>query len=233
MPEIIYVKDIYVGSYYRANTMFKLTYQAFIMFCLCTSYIVFVHLKFGKRKRHGVIIGFLSLLCCYYIVIASNSWFKDITNIDNRKTLDASSFVETSFHSDENAINYLNDHVKGKATIIEAQGKSYSEYQRISVATGLQTVLGWTTHAKLWHNNFPEVNKRIEDIETFYSPNDLNELHRVIDRYNIEYIYVGDIEHGDFMIQEDLLKSLGEVVFSEKSAKYKKDNFIVKVDRSW
>ena len=28
LPEVIYVKDIYTG-YYRANTMFKLTYQAF------------------------------------------------------------------------------------------------------------------------------------------------------------------------------------------------------------
>jgi uncharacterized membrane protein len=34
LPEIFYVKDIYSGSHQRANTMFKLTYQAFVMFYL-------------------------------------------------------------------------------------------------------------------------------------------------------------------------------------------------------
>ena len=38
MPEVIYVKDIYGGDHYRANTMFKLTYQAFILFALVTAY---------------------------------------------------------------------------------------------------------------------------------------------------------------------------------------------------
>ena len=40
LPEIVYVKDIYSGDYKRANTMFKLTYQAFIMFGICFGYII-------------------------------------------------------------------------------------------------------------------------------------------------------------------------------------------------
>ena len=32
IPEIVYVKDIYEKEYARSNTMFKLTYQAFLMF---------------------------------------------------------------------------------------------------------------------------------------------------------------------------------------------------------
>ena len=31
IPEVIYVKDIYIASHHRANTMFKLTYQAFVL----------------------------------------------------------------------------------------------------------------------------------------------------------------------------------------------------------
>ena len=34
IPEIIYVKDIYIKDYHRANTMFKLTYQSFVMMSL-------------------------------------------------------------------------------------------------------------------------------------------------------------------------------------------------------
>ena len=38
IPEVIYVIDIYGGDHYRANTMFKLTYQAFILFAAVTAY---------------------------------------------------------------------------------------------------------------------------------------------------------------------------------------------------
>src|SRR3989338_7447356 len=38
-PEFIYIKDIY-PAHYRANTMFKLGYQAFIMLSLCSGYII-------------------------------------------------------------------------------------------------------------------------------------------------------------------------------------------------
>lgn len=32
IPELVYVRDIYENGNARANTMFKLTYQAYIMF---------------------------------------------------------------------------------------------------------------------------------------------------------------------------------------------------------
>ncbi len=37
-PEIFYVVDIYSGDYKRANTMFKFTYQAFVLFSLVIGY---------------------------------------------------------------------------------------------------------------------------------------------------------------------------------------------------
>ena len=33
-PEVVYVKDIYGGDNKRFNTMFKLTYQAFVLFAI-------------------------------------------------------------------------------------------------------------------------------------------------------------------------------------------------------
>ena len=53
LPEIIYVKDIYTEIYARSNTMFKLTYQAFILFGLS---IGFITTTFAKKikKRPGM-----------------------------------------------------------------------------------------------------------------------------------------------------------------------------------
>ena len=39
LPELIYVKDIYPANY-RANTMFKLVFQAFIMLSLVSGYTI-------------------------------------------------------------------------------------------------------------------------------------------------------------------------------------------------
>ncbi|MFR4430785.1 MAG: DUF2298 domain-containing protein, partial [Blautia faecis] len=40
IPEFVYVRDIYEKTAPRANTMFKLTYQAYIMFGIMMAYIL-------------------------------------------------------------------------------------------------------------------------------------------------------------------------------------------------
>jgi YYY domain-containing protein len=40
IPEFIYVKDIYIADYHRANTMFKLVYQSWVLFAICGSYAI-------------------------------------------------------------------------------------------------------------------------------------------------------------------------------------------------
>ena len=40
IPELVYVRDIYENGNARANTMFKLTYQAYIMFAMTMVYVI-------------------------------------------------------------------------------------------------------------------------------------------------------------------------------------------------
>ena len=44
IPELVYVRDIYEESYARSNTMFKLTYQAFVLF------LSLIHISSRKRS---------------------------------------------------------------------------------------------------------------------------------------------------------------------------------------
>src|SRR5690606_21343772 len=64
LPEIIYVKDIYSGDYKRANTMFKLTYQAFIMFGICFGYIFIRLLRYGSKTARKVFASISLLVFC-------------------------------------------------------------------------------------------------------------------------------------------------------------------------
>ncbi|MDO8657543.1 MAG: DUF2298 domain-containing protein, partial [Candidatus Levybacteria bacterium] len=83
IPEFIYVKDIY-PAHYRANTMFKLVYEAFIMLSISSGYIItrlisnFKFHPFGKLRTNFKfvywIIGLLTLTLVFlYPYFAINS----------------------------------------------------------------------------------------------------------------------------------------------------------------
>ena len=47
------------------------------------------------------------------------------------------------FSEDVSAIQWLKENIKGAPVVLEANGDSYSGYERVSAATGLPTILGW------------------------------------------------------------------------------------------
>jgi len=235
IPEIIYIKDIYGGEFKRANTMFKLTYQAFIMFGLCFGYVFLRLLCFGRTMRQkrvaitGLILFTLSLC---YIQNAVNAWYGNIFKIDNYKGLDATAFMETKMPDDELAINWLNENINGNPVVLEAPDKSYSDYERVSVMTGLPTVLGWHDHEWLWKSDTAILDERAADIECIYTGTDEAKVRQYIDKYNVSYIYVGKLEQDKYtVINHDLLKSLGEVVFISPVDETKAyETYVVKIE---
>ena len=50
IPELVYVRDIYENGNARANTMFKLTYQAYILFGITMGYIIFRMLTVSGQR---------------------------------------------------------------------------------------------------------------------------------------------------------------------------------------
>lgn len=243
LPEIVYVKDIYSGDYKRANTMFKLTYQAFIMFGICFGYI-FVRLFKCKKGKTRKIIGVVALIgfCMTlpYFVNGVKAWYGNIFNREKYKGIDASAFIKKDFKDDYLALKWLNENVSGTPVVLEANGLSYTEYQRVSVITGLPTVLGWYTHEQLWKSGpnrtdemvTTELNQRSDDIQAIYTSEDENLVRKLIRKYNISYIYVGSLEEEKYgWVNHEMLKSLGDVVFENPdSDEYNYKTYILKID---
>ncbi|MCR5295245.1 MAG: hypothetical protein K6E30_08780 [Lachnospiraceae bacterium] len=227
MPEFIYVKDIYTAEHYRANTMFKLTYQAFILFGMVMGYTLVRLLRTREALFRGLALagGFLLLLTSGYTVKAVGAWFGNIFDLSLRVSTDASVFVSTRFYRDYEAVNWLNSNVEGQPVILEAPGDSYSDYGRISVATGLPTVLGWYVHEWLWRGDTAALNERREDIEKIYTSLDENEVRALLKKYDVSYIYIGTLEREKYPeLNGGLLLGLGETVWSDGET-----TFIVKV----
>lgn len=223
MPEVIYVKDIYTAEHYRANTMFKLTYQAFILFGIMMGYVVVRTLRMKEGVLRGLALagGFLLLMTGGYSVNAVRAWFGNVFDPSQRVNTDASVFVDESFPDDYGAISWLNLNVRDQSVVLEAPGESYTGYERVSVATGLPTVLGWYVHEWLWRNDVAALNERTMDIETIYTSDDANEVSRLIKKYNISYIYIGTLEREKYPeLNDAVLQSLGTVAYSDGVTTY-------------
>ena len=235
IPEIIYMQDIYGVDYKRANTMFKLTYQAFIMFGICMGYIFLRLLCFGttwRQKKYAVIGLILFSLSLCYIQNAVSSWYGDITKTSVYRGLDVTKFMKTTMPDDELAIDWLNEHITGSPVVLEAPDQSYSDYERVSVMTGLPTVLGWHDHEWLWKSDLSLIQKREVDIEQIYTGQDISKVTQLIKKYNVSYIYVGKLEKEKYpSINNTLLKNLGKVVFMSPTNTGKDyETYIVKLD---
>jgi len=225
MPELIYVVDIY-GGHKRANTMFKFTYQAFIMFGLMMGYVItkFILLaKNGKQIVCGVLTGFLLLGTVGYLGKSVESWFGDIKDQSRFQGLDAAAFVNKENIYDAGAVDWINENIEGRPVMLEAHGNSYTYANRISTLTGLPTILGWHTHEWLWKDDYTWVEARKADVQTIYTSADVNVVKELLNTYEVSYIYVGDEEHNAYAVNDALLQTLGEIVFRNDGA------YIVKV----
>ena len=231
IPELVYVRDIYENGNARANTMFKLTYQAYIMFGMTMIYVIFRLLVIGKNKILKVLafIGlFLFVWTCGYFGNSVHSWFGEVWKPSQYKGLNATAFLETDFPEDVNGIRWLKENISDAPVVLEANGDSYSEYERVSAMTGLPTIMGWYVHEWLWRGNLSDLNAKIEEIQEIYTSTDEARVKELLEEYNVSYIFVGSCERNKYGadLNNDLLKSLGEVVFQDSEY----PTYIVKIN---
>ena len=231
IPELVYVRDIYENGNARANTMFKLTYQAYIMFGMTMIYAIFRLLVIGKNKILKVLafIGlFFFVWTCGYFGNSVHSWFGEVWKPSQYKGLNATAFLETDFPEDVNGIRWLKENISDAPVVLEANGDSYSEYERVSAMTGLPTIMGWYVHEWLWRGDLADLNAKIEEIQEIYTSTDEERVKELLEEYNVSYIFVGSCERNKYGadLNNDLLKSLGEVVFQDSEY----PTYIVKIN---
>lgn len=229
IPELVYVRDIYENGSARANTMFKLTYQAYVMFGIAMGYILFYLLTVCAKKavRIWSVLLLAALLSTFgYLGNAVHSWFGEVWKPSEYQGLDATAFLETDFPEDAGAIRWLKENITGSPVVLEANGDSYTDYERVSAMTGLPTVLGWYVHEWLWRSDVPDINEKSTDIATIYTSTDTHQVRRLLEEYDVSYIFVGKMEREKYEnLQKPTLRSYGDVVYEDAGT----GTFVVKV----
>jgi uncharacterized membrane protein len=230
IPELVYVRDIYENGNARANTMFKLTYQAYIMFGIAMGYVIFRLILVSRQKILKVLAGiglFFLIWTLGYFGNSVSAWFGQVSDPSQYQGLNALNFLESDFAEDASAIHWLKENIQGSPVVLEANGDSYTGYERVSASTGLPTILGWYVHEWLWRNDVADLNQKSADVESIYTSSDVTEVQRLLSQYDVSYIFVGSMErekYGD-LLNESLLQSLGEIVYQDPVY----DTYIIKL----
>jgi len=215
LPEFIYIKDIYIHSHQRANTMFKLTYQSFVMFYLTASYILF---NFFRSLKRGIFkfFFFISIFLFLYFILGVYPYFaiKSYYGLRNYRGLYGLNFLKNLYPDDYEAVLWLRKNISGQPVIVEAVGESFTDFARVSANTGLPTILGWRVHEWLWRGSFDEAGKRTGEVQEIYESTDLVQTKVLLKKYNVNYVLIGVLERQQYLkLQEEKFEKLGEVIF--------------------
>lgn len=229
----------------RQNVVFKFYMQVWLLFSVVggvvTAWLFGDNWRWNPYIRLGfeVIFGFLFFVTALYPITATMGKMVFRFSHDVPLTLDGMDYMnytqhwetdmklgigDDDFHyfaDDYVLIRWLQDNVQGSPTIIEAWNWPYTWSSRISINTGLPSVVGWDHHQTQQRslNSLPEwVRMRRNNVNAFYTSTDIDVAVRMLKHYQIEYVIVGNYEVKRYdvtNVQRDLNIESGLAKFPE------------------
>ncbi len=157
-------------------------------------------------RRWWWAFGLLLAACFLYPFTAAPARVRDRFADSFSSTMDGTAYMRTSVYMDDGrpvqlewdrqAIDWLSQNVDGIPTILEANTPLYRWGSRVSIYTGLPTIIGWDWHQKQQRSVLPgqTIEHRIEDVRTIYNSTDLEQVKKLLNLYNVQYIYIGELE---------------------------------------
>ena len=194
MPEYVYLKDVF-GV--RLNTIFKFYYQTWVLWAVAAVGAVYSLLVAadGLKSISRRLVGFgLAVVVGLGLVFPLLAIPDRAKEFPEAPTLDGTAYLANEQAADYAAIQWLNSNVKGAPVILETPGGAYQYEGRVSVQTGLPTLLGWAGHENQWRGNTVEQDKRLPAIQELCTTTDPERTLTLLHEYDITYVYVGPLE---------------------------------------
>lgn len=193
--EVLFLMD-------RMNTSFKFYLAIWLLLGSATVTVV-ARLLGGEAKpvvriALGSVVGILgtaslvgSLLSIYVMTTFARAE-------GPRPALNGLAFLERSRPGEVLALRWLRERVMGTPVQLEAHGPAYQDFTRVTMYTGLPTVLGWEHH--VWQRGLSRdaIVERKLAIHTVYRGVNIEETVALLRRYHVELIVVGQLERGEY-----------------------------------
>lgn len=196
--EIVFVWD-------RMNTVFKFYLDAWLLLSVAAGCLVALAAVqkgwAGRVWRVGIGAGAAAAL----FTSVSGAWgsVSHRHTSGPRWTLDGMAYLNRQSPHEKAAFDWLNRTVRGTPVIVEAWGPSYREFSRVSMNTGLPTVLGWEYHVFQRSQSRAAIEVRKRDIELIYTSSDQQAVAAALSRNRAALLFVGQVERRTYR-QADL-----------------------------
>ncbi|UWG47478.1 Oligosaccharyl transferase, PMT/STT3 family [Halanaeroarchaeum sp. HSR-CO] len=114
-------------------------------------------------------------------------------------TLDAHQYIEDDHPEEAGAIEWVND-LEGQPTMVSAPGTDiYQWVNAPSSMTGVPTVAGW--RHEIGYRGADDYRSRVRDVDAIFETVDPQTRSALLDRYHVEYIYVGPVERDRYDVR--------------------------------
>jgi YYY domain-containing protein len=198
---ILFTQRVYISD--RMNTIFKLYLEAWLLFAVAAAALVF-----RPKDRRGVygrwrfparaLLVVLGIAALFTTVTAARGAVRNHFAAYSGPTLDGLRYLDETRPGEYRAVLWLRRTIRGTPVLLEAHGDPYQDFSRISMLTGLPTVLGWEHHVKQRGNPETEIVERREAVERIYSSREAAPIERLLRRYHVGYVYVGWLERKTY-----------------------------------
>ena len=198
---VLFCQRLYI--YDRMNTFFKLYQEAWLLFAIGAAVLVF-----RERGRPGAIETWAwpgrALLALLVAGAAFTSATAGRAAVSRHfapysgPSLDGLRYLESTHPGEYRAVLWMRRNLQGTPVVLEAQGPSYQDFSRISMLTGLPTVLGWDYHLKQRGNSEAEIEARKAAVQAIYSSPVAERVEPLLRRYRVAYVYVGWLERRTY-----------------------------------
>jgi uncharacterized membrane protein len=235
MVEIVYVE----GDIGRMNTVFKFYLQAWTFMAisaaaaLCWLISMVREWNPAVRITWQVLFVLLFTSAALYPLLGGVAKIKDRMESEAPHTLDGMEFMRHAVYydldtpldlsQDYDAIRWMQDNVLGSPVIVEANQVEYRWGTRYTVYTGLPGVVGWNWHQRQQRTITPHdwVYSRVDEVNQFYDTPDLKAAEHFLQKYQVSYIIVGQLERAKYQ-SEGIAKfdqgtgSLWQIVYQDQ-----------------
>ncbi|MCL4395237.1 MAG: DUF2298 domain-containing protein [Chloroflexi bacterium] len=213
--EFVYLRDQF-GT--RMNTVFKFYFQTWTLFSVASAYAIFYLSRVLNGLARTAWFAGLAVLLAAGLVYPALAIPNRADNFAKAPTLDGLAWIRETNPGDYAAIQWLDANAPRGSTIVEAVGDDYSYGNRISMATGLPTVLGWFGHESQWRGNTALFKNdaagidRPADIAQLYQTVDTSILLTLLDKYDIKFVVVGPTERTKYALTKSQVDKFGRVM---------------------
>ncbi len=201
-PEFVFLRDVFNA---RSNTIFKLYYQAWLLFSVAAAWAVgsFFAKEQGRALRRAlgaltacaILPGLLYPLAGVYTRAFVESG-RMVAAQSTPLSLDGGpGFISGDDYA---AIRCLEAQVGAAQPVVaEAPGSSYDgNFGRVGTLTGMPVLLNWEGHQRQWRGATWDAlrGSRADDLDSLFRSPDMQQTREILARYDIKYVFYGSSE---------------------------------------